>query len=78
MGEGMDRYMKFLEEGVEDRRLRRDLLDPVMMIQWINFLVIQEIHHTLCTGGRPGQDWTRIRALYMLFLYGTGGFHEKK
>lgn len=78
MNEGMDRYIAFLEEGSEDRRLRRDLMDPVMLIQWINFLMIQEINQVFCTGARPGEGWEDLRVLYRLFLYGTGGFHGKK
>jgi len=78
MGEGMDKYMVFLEEGFGDRRLRRDIMDPFKMIQWLNFLMVQEINHAFCTDARTGDAWEDIRALYRLFLFGVGGSHEKK
>lgn len=78
MREGMDPYMAFLEEGRAARRVRDDIMDPLKMIQWINFLLIQEINHAFCTEARMGEAWEDLRALYGLFFYGIGGVHEKK
>ena len=76
---GMDRYIKFLVEGLESGELRSDLLDAPNIARWINYGLIQEINNMYWMEGLSEKIWPFIRTTYKLFLFGVeGAGYEKK
>jgi AcrR family transcriptional regulator len=67
-------YIEFLHEGISTGKLRKDSQGPLMLVQWINHFLIQEIFHT-ADALRPSASVRRelLRVSYRLFLYGVPG-----
>ncbi len=66
-------YIGFLQEGVDSGKLRPDALGPLMLVQWINHFLIQEIYHEADDSRSESDQRELLRASYRLFLYGIPG-----
>jgi len=66
-------YIEFLQEGIASGKLRSDVLGPLMIVQWINHFLIQEIYHEGDDNHSESDKRERLRASYRLFLYGVPG-----
>ncbi len=71
--DGMDRYIRFVEEAMQEGRLDTAGLTTRETAMWMNYLIIQEINHHYWSSGSLEGIWGPLRILYRLFLYGTKG-----
>ena len=76
--EGMEQYVAFLDEARHGRELREDLFGSFGIVQWIHFLLVQEMNLRFYEGKLGKEGWTPIRTLFELFLFGIEGKKEGK
>ncbi len=75
---GMEKYIKFIENGEQSGKLRTDLFVKNMKAYWINYLLIQEINNMYWIEGLSDRIWPSIRIVYKLFLFGVKGVEDEK